>query len=152
MTKQECIQQAWGDLWEKLHEEGHKEAYNNNGWTAPHLWLGKTVSESMENYNADINTSSIDLDYVGMPTYLLRPESLRGLETNNGWTKLESEDDLPPTSPQKYKVFYNGPMGYFKKEPINFDAEYTSVAVGLMFKQRRITHYKLAKEDPKPLY
>lgn len=144
MTKQEIIKKSWGDLWEKLHEEGQKEAYNNNGWTAPYLWSGKTVSESKKNYNSDINASSIDLDYQGVPAYLLRPKSLRGLETNNGWTKIESEDDLPKyNSGGKFKCFTE--LG----NEVDLNG---GNAVRNAYKFSDVTHYRLMKEDAKPIY
>lgn len=36
---------------------------------------------------------------------LFRPKSLQGIETNNGWTRIESEADLP-TETKSYHVMY----------------------------------------------
>jgi hypothetical protein len=79
MTKLEKIQEAYGEHWETV-----KNYIDENG-----------------------NFSKVDLLISGLKYYELssisfnhndttfRPKSLQGIENNNGWIKIESEDDLP---------------------------------------------------------
>lgn len=143
MTKQEFIQHAWDDLWCKLHAEGQKEALMNNGWTAPHLWSGKTVSESLKNYNSYMNASSIEFDYQGMPVFLLRPKSLQGIETNNGWTKVKELGN-----PDKSGVYWCIDEDFQKEVKMFFNGS-SFLFNGII---QDPTHWRVVVEFPNPLY
>jgi hypothetical protein len=77
MTKQEKIQEEW-------------------------LKLGINPSRATENGHIDFellpddfNLTECEAIYNGLTVTLVRPKSLHGIETNNGWIKIESEADLP---------------------------------------------------------
>lgn len=77
MTKEEKIKEAWGENWSKISKENQKKALKNNGF----------VSQYFEDL--------LTIDKRERKLFEIRPKSLQGIETNNGWVKIESEDDLP---------------------------------------------------------
>lgn len=88
MTKQEKIQEAYGEHWEEnVREEdgflkyGGKQLDKENDFWECKEWLGY---------------------------YFYRPKSLQGIENNNGWIKIESEADLPKEYGSDYWVVFNG--------------------------------------------
>lgn len=78
MTKEEKIKEAWGLAYDEV-----KHLLTDNGYIQSvdlaHIRL------NLRSYNLDLNYNDIDA----------RPKSLKGIENNNGWIKIESEDDLP---------------------------------------------------------
>ena len=84
MTKEEKIKEAWGVYFEHLSEHATKHALENEGFCyVPACTLGLILRKYGEEWletNKDLKN---------------RPKSLKGIETNNGWIKIESEDDLP---------------------------------------------------------
>lgn len=79
MTKQEKIQESYGEYWQTV-----KDHIDENGW------------DIRLKYSVNYKTQ----DYIvkGHGVYITRPISLFGIEHNNGWIKIESEDDLPKES------------------------------------------------------
>ena len=75
MTKQEKIQEAYGEHWETV-----KNHHQFDGWI--YGWVLFTI---------DIDWEEIEVD----GRIMRRPKSLQGIENNNGWIKIESEADLP---------------------------------------------------------
>lgn len=68
-NKQKAIEKAYGEHWESV-----KDYVDENGW--------------IKDTNRDRFS---DLEFH-KTKYLMRPLSLQGIETNNGWIKIESED------------------------------------------------------------
>lgn len=87
MKKEEVIQKAYGKHWKDV-----KDYVNENGFCSERKDIG---------FHEIITTMDID-----MPGYHWRPTSLRGIETNNGWVKIESEDDLPKTDGKNIEYFF----------------------------------------------
>ena len=84
-TKQQAIQEDWERnlLLAGMNKDDFKylkKLINDDGFLNT-----SGVSLSKKFYN-------IQLDIVGE---LIRPKSLQGIENNNGWIRIESEDDLP---------------------------------------------------------
>jgi hypothetical protein len=80
MTKQEAIQKAYGKHWEIM-----KDNIDDNGY---YSWTDTKSFFSID--NLDFTTSKDGLKLI--------PKSLQGIENNNGWIKIESEEDLPKNS------------------------------------------------------
>ncbi len=78
-SKQEAIQKAYGEHWETI-----KLYVDENGWLN---------GNSQSNENGYIWNQMYDICEIGHNK--IRPKSLSGIENNNGWIKIESEDDLP---------------------------------------------------------
>ena len=75
-TKEETIKEAWGEDYNKYNPD-------ENGWSKLLIY-------------GDFRNNKFDkFDSSGRKIYNIRPKSLQGIETNNGWTKIESESDLP---------------------------------------------------------
>ncbi|MCT4252089.1 hypothetical protein HZP37_13420 [Elizabethkingia anophelis] len=73
MTKQQAIKAAYGEFWDKV-----KDYVDEYGWC-----------------NAFFGIAARDFDDTESKREVWRPKSLSGIETNNSWTRIESEDDLP---------------------------------------------------------
>ena len=117
MTKKEKIQEAWGSFWNpEIHH------YSINGWSNPEHYSEEEMYEMMQ---------EIDMEFG---EFRCRPKSLQGIENNNGWIKIESEEDLPNIhcfynacyfdSKKDVPMFYGLNLStlkeYYKEELINF--------------------------------
>lgn len=134
-TKQEVIEQAYGDHWSSV-----ASSVDENGWCESH--------EAFIPARHRVAYLKITpKEYLRKGSYHThwRPGALSGIETNNGWIKIESLDDLPENG-LMYKVVHdNGRIGFSKDTSgwVFTDEEgfYAS-----------ITHYKIYIEDQSPLY
>lgn len=77
-AKQKAIREAYGRFFnnEKYH-------YSINGWMS----LDSVDANELGEMIYEINLEFGD--------HRFRPKSLQGIETNNGWIRIESEKDLP---------------------------------------------------------
>lgn len=131
MTKQEKIQEAYGEYFEQI-----KDWVNIDGW----FYLGDT------DFRLD-NKMPLEFDALNNK---MRPLSLQGIEKNRGWIKIESEEDLPKKT-INYNVVINGKLSkalYAGKNRwfINGnDFPKTTEIQG-------ITHYKEIKIEEPPIY
>lgn len=83
-TKEEVIKEAYGSHWDKV-----KKYVDQNGWL------------DVDDYyliSNGLNFMQIECDHTKNDVLFNRhrPIELKGLEDNNGWIKIESEEDLPP--------------------------------------------------------
>ena len=75
MTKEEKIQEAYGEYWDEV-----KEFVCEYGWTQKKSLIGNFSNETFDSRKV-----------IGFnDTYKYRPKSLKGIENNNGWIKIES--------------------------------------------------------------
>lgn len=81
-AKQQAIQKAYGKYWELVENEVIEDGY------APYRLL--------KGHNTDLvfDFKQMHIVYGSSESYV-RPKSLAGIETNNGWIRIESEADLP---------------------------------------------------------
>lgn len=99
MTKEEKIKEAWDNLLRNIKNyKLTKKQYDLNGWVNL-----DTLSLMVRSYLADNQSSELDLN---VKNNTIRPKSLQGIEDNNGWTRIESEDDLPKENGM-YHVYYS---------------------------------------------
>lgn len=87
--KQEVIKKAYGEQWEQV-----KDYVDEDGW--------------IEYSNIDIS-QMLEIENRGDgydDNIFYRPQSLAGIETNNGWIKIESEDNLPKDAIEKETDFW----------------------------------------------
>ncbi|MDV3749756.1 hypothetical protein CMU21_18155 [Elizabethkingia anophelis] len=73
-AKHEAIKAAYGEHWEKV-----KDYVDENGWC--NAFFSLAGSHFFKTFTMYKNK--------------WRPKSLTGLEDNRGWTRIESEEDLP---------------------------------------------------------
>lgn len=166
MTKEEKIQETYLEL---IGEENYnflKNQINENGvckiMDEHHNFITPKTTLMDLGFKRDDEkiTSWIDSD----GGYFV-PKSLQGIENNNGWIKIESEDDLP----ENLKMCRFIPCNSFKERFVGFidkkigevffvDHYYESQPEGRKTKiylnswlTSQITHYKLI-EDSQPIY
>lgn len=128
-AKEKAIREAYGEHWETV-----KEQVNENGY----LYHPRGGEVTFDPFIGFMEEHPTDDAY--------RPNSLQGIETNNGWTRIESEADLPNEDgyyevckdgvPQKNKSYYHSKFSGFK------------VSRG----SKQITHWKTPIEVKSPIY
>jgi hypothetical protein len=92
MTKQEAIERAYGEYWDKV-----KNNLTGMFWFKSREVLGDFANTAISKIYPNIEWECLD-NYHAFFCYYFRPKSLKGLEDNKGWIKIESEDDLPKES------------------------------------------------------
>lgn len=83
MTKQEKIEEAYGEYWERV-----KDYVDENGF----IWQSNMFFPKTEMMD------KIEIQVKSFPphgTCKWRPKTIQGIESNHGWIKIESENDLP---------------------------------------------------------
>ncbi|MGK6342892.1 hypothetical protein ACMGDK_11670 [Chryseobacterium sp. DT-3] len=132
MTKEQKIQEAWGENFEIF-----KDVITENGWADFKKHYGDrglmlsfkdTPLEVMDNY---------DPKYC----YWKRPIALSGIENNNGWIKIESEEDLPEES-SNYWIMQSDNRIQTMKEYDDNKKYYNIIA----------THYQPIEKPKPPIY
>lgn len=125
-TKQEVIQEAWGDFYEKA-----KHAINSDGWFE-------------RNKDRDLTLlTHFDVDDMRFSGLLIRPKVLDGIENNNGWTRIESEADLPKDDDKEYWIANeNGIFGFVAN----------GWQVVAKWKNGTCTHYQPIIKPESPIY
>lgn len=79
-SKKEVIEEAWGE---------DKIGYSKEtGWATTYCING------IDDFTAEMQ-ERFDFEFPGQDIVSFRPKSLRGIEDNNGWVKINSEEDLP---------------------------------------------------------
>jgi hypothetical protein len=133
MTKEEKIKEAYGEFWENFHPAAKKCALNKNGW----------ITSIMEHA-----PQGLDLEFDGIMTF--RPKSLQGLEENNEWIKILSEEDLP-----KHTIEYHV-VRYKRLEKALYRGSNRWLITGNDYPKttefHAITHYQEIKVPNQPIY
>lgn len=125
-TKQQAIQEAYGEYWETVNEYVNSQGWCNAYWNL------------FENLNGITKPKSEGT--------LWRPKSLQGMENNNGWIKIESEEDLPKEIEGLWEVVMNGKQTFIELLKDNRERLFID------FKKDRITHYKIVPKSKPPIY
>jgi len=104
MTKQEKIQDAYGEYWDKF-----KGYVDENGWL--------NCKEKHRGLIPYFDVCEIKFSKVKQ-----RPISLEGIDNNNGWVKIYIESDLPKKDLECYVTNAIGRIqfGEFEKETESF--------------------------------
>ena len=131
-AKQEAIKNAYGEHWEYL-----KNFINEEG-----VFIGDTdmISDKLFGEWAFIGLAkAINSEELISGS---RPKSLKGIENNNGWIRIESEADLPKEEGNQYFVFIKGNI------EIGFYFKGTHQLQWLM----HVTHYQPIEKPKPPIY
>lgn len=131
-NKQRIIKEAYGELWETL-----KDSINSDG-----VFVGDTdiINDKLFNQWSFIGaTHSIDGGRIVSGS---RPKALKGIESNNGWVKINDKNDLPKESGVFHIIDLEGRITYFMYTKGSNDST--------MLKY--FTHYQLIIKPEKPLY
>jgi len=119
-AKEHKIKDAYGEYWETI-----KDFVDENGW----CYLFPTIKGELEFEN------------TGRDNVCYRPKSLQGIENNNGWVKIESENDLPKKDCDVF-VFINGRIAQ-RRFQIN---------ISRLWINKSITHYQPIIKPLNPIY
>jgi len=134
--KQQFIANAYGEYWEQV-----KDYVDENGW------LKATCNFDTEYYKLVLSIRlNIECEFTENSWYeYIRPKSLQGIETNNNWISIESEDDLPKEE-GKYWILLNGSISLVEF-PLNTEGAFADD-----IKNNLITHYMPISTPSKPHY
>jgi len=130
MTKEEKIKEAYGEYW--------TVDIDLNGWVSS---KSQTYVSAYHGLKCEKETK------IENDIYFWRPKSLQGIENNNGWVKIESEDDLPKSVNIMYRVgmFLNDGRFHQNRNLYN----HTKALEALYC---NYTHYQPVTENDPPLY
>ena len=135
-AKQEAIKNAYGEHWEYL-----KNFINEDG-----VFIGDTdmISDKLFGEWAFIGSAK-DINSEKLISGS-RPKSLQGIENNNGWIKIENEDDLPKNDMYVHIIFN-------KKANIAFlcNGEFYNLNKVKYYKEG-VTHYQPIEKPKLPIY
>ncbi|MFV0197089.1 hypothetical protein OBK01_02565 [Empedobacter falsenii] len=138
MKKLAAIINAYKRFWIQLPEEAKEQALQNNGYI-DHRFIGNEYGR-LTNLLKMESKESYDVKF-GEPTFIYRPIILQGIENNNGWIKIESEEDLP-----KEDCIY-----WVVKD--NSITEMENWEITLNFHNKRnLTHYQPIEQPKPPIY
>ena len=125
MTKEEKIKEAYGFINEWICGNGWASYFADEGWEGGVEPFGEY----------DIRNKTDDY-------FEWRPKSLQGIEDNNGWIKIESEEDLPEKGIDCHFILKSGVTGIFTNLD---DSEYLTL-------KNRATHYQPIQKPKPPIY
>ena len=136
MTRKEIIIKAWMDL----NIETPFGICDKTGWVHGYFCNG---IDDITNYYGDI-TDKIDYDIDMSGVGKFRPKSLHGIENNNGWIKIKSEDDLP----KKRGTFWT----FIEGKEVVMNTFNTFDDMEFTFDNGKVTHYKPLIKPNEPIY
>lgn len=94
-AKEKAIREAWGDKFEEL-----KNYIDENGWCS--LDYNRTYTIT----GLPLDQKAVHISFRSVPEYWTRPKSLEGIENNNGWTVIQSDDWLKSVEIDKSTTQY----------------------------------------------
>lgn len=133
VAKQEAIRKAYGELYEVMKE-------NINHTT------GSYLIESTHFYDKDnfYKRELFDVREYSESLLVITPKSLQGIENNNGWIRIESEEDLPLLEDEsEFWISNNNGI---------FDFIASSLQVQRKWENKTLTHYQPIVKPEKPIY
>lgn len=137
MTREEKIKEAYGDYW-------FPDNIDEDGWT-------DSISQGFLN-SIPCDHKEMHIVFGHQETWY-RPISIRDIDNNNGWIKIESESDLPKITmgnkDYKYWIFHSD--GLISDLPLSWIFTFKQ-----MEKQGKtnntITHYQPIQKPKPPIY
>jgi hypothetical protein len=141
MTKKETIAKHWQELVGTAPEgvcyaTGWVHRYFPNGVDYITDYYGKEIIEKID----------YEFDLGGLGRF--RPKSLRGIEDNNGWIKIETIEDLPING--SYLVVHRD-SGTIEKWDFGL-INLLDYLEDLVYIVEKCSHYKPIPDPLKPLY
>jgi len=129
-TKEQVIQEAYGEYWDEA-----KNYVDENGWC--------DIKSINEKISYDIPLESFNSLYPE----IIRPKSLQGIENNNGWIKIESEDDLPKVSGDYFFI-----SKLTNRIVTSYFMDGSKVAYNKTNIVKQYSHYKTIEKPKPPIY
>jgi hypothetical protein len=136
LIKETLIKEAYGESYNKLTID--ENGYVNIGFSCNG---DDDVQDILNDYDIKLTLSDLDIKnsnpYGEDGIIIFRPKSLTGIETNNGWIKIDNEE--------QYNELFNDLYEWYnikKKESWIGDLEYYGKA----------THYRIIQPNKPPIY
>lgn len=142
MEKEKVIQKAYGEYWEIFSNETIKRILQNNG-SVDYFLLTSKEKDDTEKIR-DLRLLECTKTDEGTKRFF-RPKSLSGIETNNNWISINSENDLPKE---------NGHYLVFDKQRNIVDIDYINSDYD-SHSERWMefnSHYQPINKPEKPIY
>lgn len=130
-AKEKVIREAYESIGVPFHEN---VLYDNG-------WLRIRPSQYSSKYY------KLDLLKLTDHTHSVRPKSLSGIESNNGWIKIESEADLPMEYINCYFILKSNNAilaGKYDEACFEYALRY--------YDYQEVTHYQPIQKPERPLY
>ncbi len=128
MTKEEKIKEAWGNYYPTFKENIDSDGWLDSAWLDD-MELEYCVKDGYDRY--------------GTKSSFIRPISLLDIENNNGWIKIESEEDLPK---KDGKYLTHRANGIITEEYFHIKYRYA------WQKFYSVTHYQPIEKPKPPIY
>jgi len=133
MLKEEKIKKEWENMLRGIASFSYIEGYISlNGWLPMNL-----LSQGIR-FKLSAKTKQ-DFELNGD---FIRPTSLAGIETNNGWVKVSSEADYPLDDCRYWIANENGVFDFFANKE----------RIVKKFENKTLTHYKKLEETLPPVF
>lgn len=135
-AKQDIIKVAWGvNRWTEFGDKITKDGWLDEDWIVNKLIVDLS--------DCDLeNGAFIQLDDL---TMYYRPKSLKGIDYNNGWTRIEPDGSNLPRSGNYKFLNANNPRDDGKNQYVYDELRTDQFASWF-------THYRAIVEEPKPIY
>lgn len=143
-SKQEVIQQHYIDLLNADKFFKLKPHIDEDGWCLMFDQRGEKVSPVFIELGFTTDPSGITVDAGNKEGCMVwRPKNLQGIETNNGWTRIESEKDFPKENGDYFVVWKAGEDVIISA--VSYDIDNPEHWNG-------VTHYQPIVKPAAPLY
>lgn len=140
-SKEKCIAEAYGEYWEQC-----KNYVDSNGWIKVGTYHNnEPIDFEMFEIDLDSVLENVPFGYFSEVRETVRPKSLTGLENNRGWIEIKSEYDLPKDISLFYKYCIDG-------VPHNINCNLMTLKANYCYYEDKLTHYKVAEQEPPPLH
>jgi hypothetical protein len=133
MNKQDAIKNAYTEYFNvkkisnNISFEDLSNEIDNDGWL-----------HSRPKYY-DLDRDYFEVKSNGLTKVMSRPKCLKGIENNNGWIKLEKQDDLPLEDTEYFAINDDGEIDIYSIEELLDNLPY-------------ITHYQPIAKPISPIY
>ena len=151
-SKQEVIQEAWGEtVYPVLDMDMKSWDEEGDGWYKHWKETGKVYRNFLNDHNKRI----IDLrdDIININGWFW-PKALDGIENNRGWTRIESEADLPQIAGYDFKRKYFTVVDGKIRDDVIFNVVFGEwrMVQGCKITKMNVTHYMDINIPPLPIF
>lgn len=154
-SKQEVIQQHYIDLLNADKFSKLMPHIDENGWCITLDQMGERVSPPLKELGFTREQMDDLTDHCHIHGNLVwRPKTLQGIENNNGWTRIESEADLPQIAGYDFKRKYFTIVDGKIRDDVMFNVvfgEWRTVR-GCKITKMNVTHYMDINIPPLPIF
>ncbi len=139
-AKEQKIKEAYGEYWENV-----KNHLTDSNWFKSKELFGDIGNTKIRREFSKIEWECMD-NYHPIYCYYFRPKSLQGIENNNGWIKIESEEDLPKEQIKVWFITNEEIAGTYHPLLKEFRSQFG------FYNYASVTHYQPIIKPLKPIY